>query len=209
MLDLHLITPMSRTEFLIDLLENVLTYTDKVHIEWYIVLDNSLKDKSNILKQLLTTFKLDSNLEIHILNSSKTDNSPNPGGHALRNDALEYLKSYDDEADSWVYSLDDDNLLHPGLINTLLTENLDEYDMIAGVQIMKNGTIRLDTGADKMKVCHVDTASCAFKWELIRDKKYEPNDYCADGLFVEAVYPTAKNCLFVYKPICYYNYLRN
>ena len=202
---LHIITPLSRTEFIVDLYQSIKEASNDIKIYWWIVVDNKLENKFKTIHSLFRRYEI--NLNISVWFSQRKENSP--GGHAHRNEILHELDSDYYDENEWLYSLDDDNILHPNFIKALKEIDLTGYDVLAGDQYMKDGRLRLVADDTKMKVCHVDTASCAFRLGALRGLRYEENDYCGDGLFVEKVHNLGKRFFYLHQPMCYYNYLRD
>lgn len=118
-------------------------------------------------------------------------------GNAQRNKAIEGIKNMD----SWVYCLDDDNLLHPDF-HTLHSMDLSNYDIVTFDQQLQDGSIR--NGNDPRET-HIDQAQF-----MIRRSIHEPytQDYNADGILIERLvkkYPD--RWLYIPKVLSYYNRL--
>lgn len=118
-------------------------------------------------------------------------------GHNHRNYILDMITE-----DEWVYSVDDDNILHPGFLDELK----EDREVIVVAQKLKDGSHRLNAGPVKLN--HVDTAQFAIKRSLIGDVRFE-NRYDADGVFAEIIYNKyPEKFKLINQHLSYYNYLR-
>jgi hypothetical protein len=197
---LNIITPISRIENLPILYNNVSYYAKNVRIIWWVILDNSCrKYYKNI------SLNENADLKIKLLVSHYANAL---AGHAHRNVILDLLE---EDTEEWVYNLDDDNVLHPDFINFFINDgNLDDFDVALVSQILFDGRIRLQADVNSVKVNHVDTAMCLFKVKALNGHLRYTEDYCADGLFIEALYNNTNNKFYIKdSPLCYYNYLRD
>lgn len=114
--------------------------------------------------------------------------------------------------ESWVYILDDDNLIHPELYSTLskLIKSKKKIKAFVFNQFIDGKDF---TGEDyrfatpsNMKVGHVDSAQILFHSSIF--KEYIPPVYVGDGMFIEELYRNNKsNFFFVDKTLSFYNRL--
>ena len=128
------------------------------------------------------------------------------GGHSennipntLKNSALSLV----DNRHEWVYCLDDDNIMHPNLINIEPYLRDLRYDIITFDQQMNDGSIRK---GDNPKLDFIDQAQF-----MIRKKIHDPYPDCFghDGQLIERlVNENKKSWLYVPRVMCYYNKLR-
>jgi hypothetical protein len=143
------------------------------------------------------------NLEILVLKQKKSAIA----GHRHRNTALELIT----DANEWVMSLDDDNIVHPDLF-TWLQDHESELSAHSGLvwdQANKDGTMRLFAAPWDVRVNCVDTAQFMFRRGIVGDLRFKEDEYAADGMFIEQVYNQhSEKFKIVPKALCYYNYLR-
>lgn len=114
-------------------------------------------------------------------------------GNNLRNIGLDITSA------DWVYFLDDDNIIHPDWWDTVKELEVDDHEMINWGQLLKDDSVRL-LPARNPKVGNIDTACFMVK---NTEKRWNENEYVADGLFASIHKPYIIN-----EYICYYNYLR-
>jgi hypothetical protein len=105
--------------------------------------------------------------------------------------------------DTFIYGLDDDNILHEDFYDTLISADVANYDIVTFDQVLKDGTIRK---GDVPREGHIDMAQY-----MIRKRIYEPFEqhYSSDGMLIERLvrkYPER----WIYLPIVlsYYNKLK-
>lgn len=107
--------------------------------------------------------------------------------------------------EDWIYSLDDDNIIHPSFS---LIENMldDDFSLIYWGQLNKNDSIRLKP-LDQIILNTIDTACYVSKWKYNKRARYDTTAYNYDGLYA---IECAKNgpILKLNNYLCYYNYLR-
>jgi len=120
-------------------------------------------------------------------------------GNAQRNAALKVITA----KRSWVYCLDDDNLLHPDLLKRIKGNEFLKYDIITFDQLLEDGTIRKGNNPTRT---NIDQAQF-----LIRKSIHEPyeQEHDADGILIEKLvnkYP--ERWLYLPEVLCYYNRLK-
>lgn len=188
-----IITPCSRPENL-EKLHDSIVHSQVVPNKWkWIVVKD--EDKPNLLTYFFSE-------HIPILNNYV------PGGVAGKkqiNWALDKMKEYG--LNTWVYFLDDDNLMHPEFDRVITQAMCDFPDALAFTfsQELPDGSVRL---GNDISVCHIDQAQFIVHTDLIGDLRYEQK-YEADGIFIETLYKAHQD-KFVVLPnvISYYNKLR-
>ena len=143
---------------------------------------------------------------------SHPTNGTGVSGNPQRNVALDIISyAYNNNDDNnYVYFLDDDTILHPRYLQTIIrTIKHNPGKAIITDQINKDSSIRLTASPDNMKVCHIDTAQYTLPVSMIKNHRWSPFDYCADGHFIEGIYQENKDkFIFINEPLCFYNYLR-
>lgn len=127
-------------------------------------------------------------------------------GNGQRNIALEIVMSKAEDQD-FLYFLDDDNIMHPGLLKVLEQgRNGHNADMIAFPQLNPSGQIRLMPPIEP-KVGNIDTAMMILRIGHVRNLRWHPNEYCADGIYAEEAFKGATKYI-TNTPACYYNYIQ-
>jgi hypothetical protein len=178
---INIITPCSRPENLHKISKSINIPNN--NYRWIVVFDmDTLPEKSLIPE----------NCEVHLFRDQNSK-----AGHAQRNYAISLIEK------GYVYSNDDDTLLHPNLWEEIKYLN---NDFISFSQINKNGSLRLI--GDKIEVNHIDSHNFIVSKDIISDSKYIIDDYAADGYFAEECYKKSKNKIFINKVLSVYNQLR-
>lgn len=186
---ISIITPCTRPENLFRIKESI--PFEYVH-EWIIVYDESKISNPHLFQ--------DNKIKEY---SCKNNNSIN--GNAQRNYGLDHLTG-----DTYVYFLDDDNIIHPQfhtLIQTIEPKRIytfdqkrppDEFpykDILTGNEI---GMFQIDTS-----MFLVDSSLCKYiRWVV--------DEYAADAIFIVECYSNhPKQWIYVNQVLSYYNYLNN
>lgn len=214
---LYIVTPLSRVENLENIVKsfpNICTRKNK-HYQWYCVVDGKLDMKeTGLLNKIQDLYRNFSTLLPQISNSFV--------GHSHRNYFLNEMYSkknimYQHWSQSkktdWVYFLDDDTLLHPDFLETiipLLESNSDKAAIIFD-QENKDGSMRLFANINQVKVCHIDMGQYIVNLKkLPSDLRFKEDDYCADGIFIEELFNRVgpEQFLVVNKTLSTYNKLR-
>jgi hypothetical protein len=178
---INIITPCSRPENLHAIAKSINIPSN--NYRWIVVFDmDTLPDKSLI----------PDNCEVHLFRDRNSK-----AGHAQRNYAISLIDN------GYVYSNDDDTLLHPDLWEEIKYLN---NDFISFSQINKDGSLRLV--GDTIEVNHIDSHNFIVSKDIIKDTKYIINDYAADGHFAKECNLKSKNKIFINKVLSTYNQLR-
>lgn len=116
-----------------------------------------------------------------------------------------FLDNFDLKDDDWIYSLDDDNIVHPYfyLIEPLLSEDVS---MIHWGQLNKNDTIRLEA-LDRIILDTIDAACFVSKMKYNKDVRYDTTAYNYDGLYAIECAKNGRR-IKISNYLAYYNYLR-
>jgi len=117
-------------------------------------------------------------------------------GNPQRNFALTLLN---DDNDTYLYYLDDDNIINP-----------DIYKLLKVIGDCKLCTFNQEKRilGNKIKVEFIDTAMFLIDYKLAKDIRWVPDKYNADGCYIEECYKKHKNFwIYVNNDLCYYNYL--
>lgn len=116
-----------------------------------------------------------------------------------------FVDNYPLNDEDWLFSLDDDNIIHPdfSIIQTLLS-----YDasIIHWGQLNKDNSIRLRP-LDQIILDTIDAACFISKWQYNKTVRYNTSAYNYDGLYaIECAKNGPKIKLQNY--LAYYNYLK-
>jgi hypothetical protein len=115
-----------------------------------------------------------------------------------------FIDNYPLKDEDWIYSLDDDNIIHPEWYKNI--KDLLELDcsIIHWGQLNPDCSIRL---IPNIEINHIDAACFITKWKFNKNTKYNTEKYEYDGIYAIE----CKNngpYLTVNKYISYYNYLK-
>lgn len=178
---INIITPCSRPENLHKISNSI--NIPKKNYRWIVVFDmDEFPDKSLIPE----------NCEPYLYRDKDSI-----AGHSQRNFAISLVEK------GYVYSNDDDTLIHPNLWENI--KYLDN-DFISFSQIDKNGNLRLV--GDNITVNHIDSHNFIVSSSIAKTVKYITNNYAADGYFAEECYNKSNNKIFINEVLSIYNQLR-
>ena len=123
-------------------------------------------------------------------------------GNQQRNYALTKIKN----KNTFLYYLDDDNIIHPNLYKLL---DIISYGyMYTFNQLYKSNHLRLK--GNDIKPDNIDTAMMLIDYNLCKDIKWIHDKYNADGYYITECYMrNTNNHIYIDNEICYYNYLIN
>jgi len=114
-------------------------------------------------------------------------------GNLQRNFAIDHIKN----KDTFLYFLDDDNVIDPSLYNLL--KFVDNHKMYTFNQ-------KAGLKGSNVVTNHIDIAMCMIHYELCKEIRWLANNYNADGIFISTVYENNKNHhVFVDNELCYHN----
>jgi hypothetical protein len=118
-------------------------------------------------------------------------------GNPQRNFALSVIKN----KESYIYYLDDDNIINPNLYTLNLIPN-----KIYTFNQIYNGKLRFKGSC--IQLGHIDSAMGLFYYPLVKDISWILDKYDADGYYFEECYlKNKKNWIYIDKNLCYYNEL--
>jgi hypothetical protein len=127
-------------------------------------------------------------------------NSDGISGNPQRNFALNLVKN----KFSYIYYLDDDNIIHPVLYKLSLLKN----KIYTFNQITKENKLRLK--GNNIKPDYIDSAMFLVYYPLVKDILWILDKYNADGYYIEQCYlNNIDKWIYVDKNFCYYNFLTN
>ena len=114
-------------------------------------------------------------------------------GNSQRNFALQIVKN----KDTFIYFLDDDNLMHPELFKlNLIPDTFYSFNQ-------ENGLV-----GKKLSVGYVDTAMVLIYYPIANSIQWDLNKYHSDGLYFSKLYLANKHkWVYINKSLCYYNKL--
>jgi hypothetical protein len=119
-------------------------------------------------------------------------------GNPQRNYALTKIKN----ENTYIYYLDDDNIVHPDLFKL----NLNSNKIYTFNQLNKDGTIRLKGNC--INIGKIDTAMFLVYYPLVKETKWILDIYEADGHYILECYLKNKSkWVYIDKDLCYYNYI--
>ena len=178
-----IITPSIRPSNLLKVRESInFDYVD----EWIIVYDGN---KINENPQL---FKSDS---FHYKINEYLYKDEGCSGNPQRNYALDNIKN----ENTFLYFLDDDNLIHPDLYKLfdIIDDNkfytFDQKDRING---------------DYIEIYHIDTAMLLIDYNICKNIKWKFDLYNADGHYIKECYAQNKDkWVYINNSLCTYNIL--
>jgi glycosyltransferase involved in cell wall biosynthesis len=171
-------------------------------VMWHIVFDtNSLKD---IDAELLFDLKDDS--------TSFHFEKGEPGGMLYP----QCSKLISKLGESWVYLLDDDNIIYEGFYEYVLKTSVANPDKKVHVVSQKvdgrdfSGLTYRPAGPEFLKIGSVDLAQYIVKSEVYNEHGYKfVPDYCADGILIIAIHNDHPEWFtFTKKIFAHYNYLQ-
>jgi len=216
-LKLNIITPCSRPQNLELIARSILCgFIDKrlclVPVRWWIVFDMNCLDYEQVNKACLSVSSEKYCVtQPTFLFNEKTGEA----GHQHRNLVLDILEEKNEKG--WVYSVDDDNILHENFykISDELNNKSDNISAIAVNQVFKTGEpnrspvngVPLKASAENMKVYFVDTAQVIFNLEKIKGMRFNSDKYNADGFFIQTLFEKEGNFIFIDEDLSYYNFL--
>lgn len=193
---IHILTRCSRPSNLLKVADSI---PKKDDIVWHVIFDSTrLKD---IDVDLLTKLQ-DYNPRVYFEYSQ--------GGDYLYPQMSKIIKN--NIKSGWVYSLDDDNILHEDFYEKI-TNSIDSS--IDGIVFNQHVGGKDFTGVDvryakpeNMKVRQIDLAQFVLNRRVFDRVEFE-GGYDADGRFIESVYESNPNSfLFIDTILAHYNYLQ-
>ena len=196
MLRLNIITRCTRPHFLQKVKESIFT-TNLFDIKWWVIFDTRIV--KDIDAEFLSELQLSGGVALYY-KGIDVDH-----GHTLLS------KTLDKVDDGFVYFLDDDNILHENFYTKLYSEiknNPNKSGFIFSQKVSGKDFTGLDVREAKPENCrvqHIDMAQFVLHRELIGDNRFKPNDYKADGYFIEHIYNMNKDKFyFISDILCYY-----
>jgi glycosyltransferase involved in cell wall biosynthesis len=185
-----LITPSIRPNNLIKIRDSIkFEYINK----WIIVYDGS-KIAEN--PKLFANDCFSDKIEEHVY---KGDGG---SGNPQRNYALDLIK----DMDTYLYYLDDDNIIHPHLytlLSTLEDNRMYTFDQQRPDNIFPYKTL---LKGDNVALYNIDTAMMLIDYNLCRNIRWDAYKYNADGLYITECYEKNKNnWIYINKTMAFYN----
>ena len=186
-----IITPSCRPENLIKLYECLNFNFIK---EWIIVYDSSKVIENN-------------KLFLDDLNNDKISeyfhNSRGIYGNPQRNFALKNIKN----KDTYLYYLDDDNIIHPNFYKLLTIIGEDKLCTFNQKNMKSNNLDNILFG-NNIEIDNIDTAMFLFSFKFNKLNQWDINKYNADGYYIKEIYDSNKNnWIYINNELSYWNYL--
>jgi hypothetical protein len=194
MIKITIITPCSRPYNLDKIYESLnFDYID----EWIIVYD------AKVVNPLQEKFK--SNTYAHKIKEFIYTEDNCSWGNAQRNYGMSVVKNND----TYIYFLDDDNIIHSNLYNFLARVESPATDKDKKIYtFIQNNQGHFSTG-DRLYVGGLDTALFLIHIDLCKDIKWDISRHEADAIFFLTCYNNNKDKhIYIEEELCYYNYLR-
>jgi hypothetical protein len=185
---LYIITPVSRIENLSKIFKSInWNYVTK----WIIVYDKKIIKKNPYLFKNIPSV-------VELLNFTKNSIR----GSGQRNTGIEYLLK-EKKNNSFVYFLDDDNIIHPNFYN--IYKKFKDENIYTFSQQVKIRHIR---AGNKFKLYHIDTAMFVTSLTIIKNIRWKMNTHETDYHFIKECLSKNKNRYVCINNVgCYYNYL--
>lgn len=185
---LNIITRVTR----LDNLEKIRKSLSGTNFDWHLVFDTNFFES----------------VPVHILQWDVKTYFHRSNKDMLQPFCSELARKLSEEADQYVYFLDDDNDIHEDLFEYLKTEDWD-WDVLVLDQFVcgKDFTglhIRLGT-PENMRVQHVDIAQCIFYAPLFDEYQWAGN-YTADGEMIEKMKNDGKVFKYTNQILSNYNF---
>lgn len=201
---LHIITRCSRLNNIIKVGESLPTKDGKLQVQWHVIFDSTrLKD---IDAEILGRLQEEYNAKLYFEFSQ--------GGDYLYPQMNKII--IDNIQEGWIYSLDDDNILHEKLFDNFeALVGFCEAEKSIGIVFNQHVAGKDFTGVDvryakpeNMKVRSIDLAQFILHRSVFNDFDFK-GGYDADGKFIERVYEANPDgFLFIDKILSHYNYLQ-
>jgi hypothetical protein len=125
-------------------------------------------------------------------------------GNPQRNFALELIENLD----TYLYFLDDDNIIHPDLYELL--DSIEPGKMYTFDQSRPKNIYPYKTllQGNNIEIFNIDTAMFLIDYNLCKDIRWIPDKYNADGFYIKECYEENKDkWTYVNKTMSYYNKL--
>jgi hypothetical protein len=120
-------------------------------------------------------------------------------GHQIRNMALNIINY------GYIYFLDDDTVLHPHFWNIINNDFKSEVVIYTFNLLYQNGSV---LRGHNPSLRNIDMAQIIFSKKIVKDLRFDVNNYCGDGIFIETLYEQNKdNAQFINSVAAYYNWL--
>ena len=127
-------------------------------------------------------------------------------GNAQKNQALEHIGN---EAESWVYFLDDDNLIYPGFFMAIARAIKKLPGKRGFIFLQDCGSFVRQAAPETVRVDRIDLAQFVLRRDLIGSWRFNLPAYNSDSCLIEGVYQEhAGDFAFIDQVLCYYNRLR-
>jgi glycosyltransferase involved in cell wall biosynthesis len=125
-------------------------------------------------------------------------------GNPQRNFALDNIKN----TNTYLYFLDDDNIIHPDLYNLL--DNIDNNKIYTFDQSRPDNVFPYKTllPGNKIELYNIDSAMILIDYNICKNIRWDLFKYNADGIYIMECYSSNKNkWIYINKTLSYYNYI--
>lgn len=127
-------------------------------------------------------------------------------GNQQRNYALDNIIN----TNTYVYFLDDDNIIHPELYNLL--DNIENNKIYSFDQKRPTDVFPFTDylKGDKIQIFNIDTSMFLIDYNLCKNIRWDLYKYNADGIFIMECYSANRDkWVYIDKLMSYYNYITN
>jgi predicted O-methyltransferase YrrM len=128
-------------------------------------------------------------------------------GNAQRNYALNMIKNINNEPSTYLYFLDDDNIIHPQLYFLLDVINKNQFytfNQVRGPPEQEETSYILK--GNNVEIGSIDTAMILIDYNLCKEIRWHPEYYQSDGMYIGDCYNVNKDkWIFVDNNLSYYN----
>ena len=196
---LEILTRCTRPENLLRIRQSILNVTTDHNITWRIIFDVSsvISVDSDILYELDSSW-----IWKHFIKGV-----PEDMGHDMLNQVISQI-----DDDSWIYVLDDDNILHENFSRVFeLIQEFNPDGLIFSQHVGGKDFSGLDirvAAPENVCVGKIDMAQFMVKKTLLGESKFVSNKYEADGILITELYENNKDKFLIKNEVlCYYNFL--
>lgn len=207
MINIKLITRCTRSENLEEIYNSIIkNYNLNIRFNWTIVFDTNIIKRFDKLEFLNSIVNNNHNIDINIVYGKTV--IENDYGHDLIN------KEIDKTENSYIYILDDDNILHENFIQELypflkIKAKGILFNQFVNYKDFTKSEFRIVDKND-INVGKIDSAQFLFHKDLVGNNyRLEKGTYVADGIFISNIFKENKDDIIILdKVLCYYNYLQ-
>lgn len=188
---LYIITPCSRPEYLVDIRETLAAGYD-----WTWIIVYSSNPSQHAFPGADNVYEVWPGVE------GNYDDEPSTAGNVLRNVGISLVEM----PSSYLYFLDDDNIMHPNfweIVYPMLKERRSDF-----VTFDQQRTPQQILVGPRAELGKIDTAMFVTQRSLVNESRWRVARYDADGCFAEEMQAKASHHAYISHTCAYYNYFR-